>query len=102
MKKELISLAIFGVAAFSGGAVYACEDWSFNDPNCPQYIHGGVSGKAAYGMATESGEKSSSMNAACADWSYNNERCPAYIREGSGSTDRNYVAPRVLIQDSEF
>ena len=102
MKKGLLSLVILGAAAFSSGAVYACEDWSFNEPNCPQTIHyGEVSGKAAYGMPTQGGS-ASPTNAACEDWSYNEERCSAYIGKGTGSTDRNYVAPRTLIQDSTF
>lgn len=87
MKKLLLSLAMVGFAALGAGLAYAsdlsCADWSYNNPQCAEYIQG-MTGKAAFGMAVGQ-EKVITEGLACSDWSYNDAGCATFLtREATG------------------
>lgn len=81
MRKLLLSLAVAAFAALGAVSVYAdnlsCADWSYNNPQCAEYVQG-MAGKAAFGMpATQERVKVEGL--ACSDWSYNDALCSSYL-----------------------
>ncbi|MEW5943921.1 MAG: hypothetical protein AB1710_08730 [Pseudomonadota bacterium] len=92
MKSKLTSLLAWTVliaAMIGGNAAYAamgeemsgraCEDWSFNDSNCPAYIAPSLTteGKPAFGAPSGGLEMKEGLG--CEDWSFNTPGCSAYI-----------------------
>ncbi len=82
MKKLLLTLAMAAFAALGAASAYAfssCEDWSFSDSRCSEYIHSDVAGKAAFGTPTGQEGRLETVGLACDDWSYNDPGCSAYL-----------------------
>jgi hypothetical protein len=85
--KMFLALAwlVIGLATFGANVAYAdsrCEDWNYNDPNCPAYLPD-AGGRAAFGEAGKPMVDEKTMKS-CADWDYNTPGCPGNIREMEG------------------
>lgn len=95
MKSKLfLALAslILGLATFSANSAYAdmmapstigesrCEDWNYNDPNCPAYLPDDK-GKAAFGEGTDKPMLDEKTMKNCEDWDFNVPGCPGNVRD---------------------
>lgn len=106
MNSKLIAIlawAVIGGAAMSGNLAYAamdeymssraCEDWSFNDPNCPAFLAPSMTteGKPAFGTPSTGMEALEGRG--CEDWSFNDSNCSAYIDRTAGAGKAAFGIP---------
>lgn len=96
------NLATAAETSMSDMTSRACDDWNFNDPNCPSYIspESSASGRAAFG--TPSGMPRGDESRACDDWSFNDSKCSAYIdRTAMAGGQAAYGMPSTLPSGDE-